>query len=366
MLSANTQYYFEMYVRLEDSDSSANAISTYATNNQGAKFTNSCFCSNNNFSNGIASAGGSSGSENSSKIVSAQWTKISGCFTANGDEKFVTIGNFESDNQTSKQEILKNQGYVYANYRVDDVALYELAVKIPNDTAICAGDSIYVDATLNNFTAHYDWSDGSTQPIRYLKNAGIYKLKTTLEGGCKPIEKQVELKFLPTRADWTSKDTTFCIGDKFVLRAVKDSAGTKLLWSDGSVNPEITITLSGVYWVRLKNNCIVHTDTINVKSLDCTVKAYIPNAFSPNGDGVNDVFYPFIYAIQPVTFYKFDVFDKWGNHVFLSENMTDKWDGKYQDHDCDPGIYAWQLQFKVNQSGVDVPYLYSGDVTLVK
>lgn len=365
ILSAGKEYYFEMYLRLEDT-LYGEIQSTFATNNQGAKFTNTCFCSTTKFANGIASGGTTVGVVNGDKPILGVWTKVAGCFNAVGDEKFVTIGNFQTDNNTQKQLVFPDQGYIYASYRIDDVSLYELDVTLPKDTAICVGDSVYVNAKLNNFTAYYEWSDGSTNPERYLKNAGIYKLKITPEGACKPIEKQIEIKYLPTRADWTTRDTNICNGDKLILRAVKDSTGTNLLWSDDSTNPEITITKSGLYWVRLKNNCIVHTDSINVHILDCGLKVYIPTAFSPNGDGINDFFQPFINTIQPVTLYKFDIFDKWGNQVYLSENINDKWDGKYHDHECNPGVYIWQLQFKVNQAGIEVPFEYSGEVTIIK
>ena len=362
-LTKGKVYYFEMYMRLEDNP--AVLLSDYATNNQTARFTNQCFCIKSNFGGGLA-VGGDIDIKNDGDVILNKWTKISGCFTSKEDEKFLTIGNFDKDSNTKKQKLPVPIDVSDAFYRVDDVSLYELDIHLPNDTTICSGDSIYIDPKLQYFKAAYEWNDGITKPERYFKDVGIYKLKVTPDGLCPTFETQMEIKYLPNRAEWIARDTNLCRGDTLTLTAARDTTDTKFSWSDNSTKPEIKIAKTGLYWVNLKNKCTSHTDTINVRPYDCHVKAYVPNAFSPNGDGVNDVFQPFISSIEPITTYKFDVFDKWGNHVYLSENINDKWDGKYHDHDCPTGAYIWQLQFTVNQAGVEVPYEYSGEVVIVK
>lgn len=362
-LTKNKIYYFEMYMRLEDNP--AVLLSDYATNNQAARITSDCFCTRGKFSGGLA-IGGDIEIKNDGNVILGNWTKISGCFTSKGDENYVTIGNFDTDSKTKKIKLAGAPDVSDAFYRVDDVSLYELDVRLPHDTTICIGDSIFVDPKLQHFKATYEWDNGSTKPERYFKNTGIYKLKVTPDGLCPTFETQMEIKHLPARTNWLARDTNLCKNDTLTLKATQDTAGTKFFWSDNSTQPDIKISKTGLYWVTLKNRCTTHTDTINVRPYDCHVKAYIPTAFSPNGDGINDVFQPYIDSTQPITSYKFDVFDKWGNHVFLSENINDKWDGKYRNNDSPTGIYIWQLQFTTNQGGLDVPYEYSGEVAIIK
>ena len=93
----------------------------------------------------------------------------------------------------------------------------------------------------------------------------------------------------------------------------------------------------------VKNNlgCLDST-TVYVKVVkNCYIA--VPNAFTPNGDGLNDYLYP-LNAYKAIQL-KFAVFDRFGNRLFYTENWTKKWDGKYKSKEVNTGTYVWYLSY---------------------
>lgn len=103
-----------------------------------------------------------------------------------------------------------------------------------------------------------------------------------------------------------------------------------------------------------------------VKSLSNTVETtapfnlYIPNAFTPNGDGLNDVFGA---AGEGISEFTMQVFNRWGNLVFETNDMRRQWDGTYKGEKAELGVYVYQVMAKGPKS-----YMIKrqGSVTLVQ
>jgi gliding motility-associated-like protein len=69
---------------------------------------------------------------------------------------------------------------------------------------------------------------------------------------------------------------------------------------------------------------------------------YVPTAFTPNGDGRNDRFYPFPVGIKAINYFR--VFNRWGQLVFSSNTLHQGWDGKLRGTDQPTGVYVWMAQ----------------------
>jgi gliding motility-associated-like protein len=69
---------------------------------------------------------------------------------------------------------------------------------------------------------------------------------------------------------------------------------------------------------------------------------FIPNTFTPNGDGLNDVFMP---AIMGAEQYHFMVFDRWGMLIFESYDLMQGWDGRFKGNKCQQDVYVWKVDF---------------------
>jgi gliding motility-associated-like protein len=90
------------------------------------------------------------------------------------------------------------------------------------------------------------------------------------------------------------------------------------------------------------------------------VKVLLPNAFSPNGDGKNDVF-----RIPPsISFQlkKFVIFDRWGNEIFTTVDIKKGWDGRYKGQLCDNGSYVYVIEGMNNSERISL----RGSVVLVR
>jgi gliding motility-associated-like protein len=93
------------------------------------------------------------------------------------------------------------------------------------------------------------------------------------------------------------------------------------------------------------------TTTVSV-IIDKTI--YIPNAFSPNGDGENDAFFAFA---KDLTFFSMKVFNRWGELIFATEDKNVSWDGTYKGKILPPSVFVYYAQFefpdgqKINKKG---------------
>jgi gliding motility-associated-like protein len=78
---------------------------------------------------------------------------------------------------------------------------------------------------------------------------------------------------------------------------------------------------------------------------------YVPNSFSPNGDGKNDLFYVEGLELDPV-FFQLEIYDRWGNLVFQSNNIHEKWNGSVNggEYYSQPGVFVYNLSYKISNS----------------
>jgi gliding motility-associated-like protein len=106
----------------------------------------------------------------------------------------------------------------------------------------------------------------------------------------------------------------------------------------------------------------VDTATAFVR-IDGVFSVYVPNTFSPNGDGVNDVFIPIIRDAS-LRDYSFLVFDRWGQEIFASTSIGESWDGHVNGAEPKTDVYAWRLRVR---SDVDAMMReYMGHVTVLR
>jgi gliding motility-associated-like protein len=119
-------------------------------------------------------------------------------------------------------------------------------------------------------------------------------------------------------------------------------------------------TRSGCYYVETTNEfgCKAFDEIcLEIKN---EFSVYLPNSFTPNGDGTNDVFY--LYA-EGISNHVLEIFDRWGQQVFSSNDIHVGWDGKFRDEPCKADIYTYRLSY----TGLNKKkYQESGHVTLLR
>jgi len=109
----------------------------------------------------------------------------------------------------------------------------------------------------------------------------------------------------------------------------------------------------------LDNNGCRNTDTVTV-FLDAVL--YIPNAFTPDGDGVNDIF---LALGKEINTFQLLLFNRWGELIFTSNNINNGWNGRYKGKDSPMDVYVWKIKYSdyVNPEIVNEKI---GHVTLIK
>src|SRR5581483_10933535 len=124
-------------------------------------------------------------------------------------------------------------------------------------------------------------------------------------------------------------DTSICIGSESLIltdNANGNNPAASWLWNTGQKGPSITVDAPGYYYTTVNmNNCFA-SDTVWVQN-GCYMD--IPNAFTPNGDGVNDYFFPRQYLTKGLTSFSMNIYNRWGQLIFETTNIDGRgWDGR--------------------------------------
>lgn len=254
------------------------------------------------------------------------------------------------------------------------VAPYPGAAGIP-DTAICFGSNLQLNASGGSM---YSWSPpfflndpNIPNPIASPDKSIKYVVTITDTLGCpKPAFDTVVVQVQRPVADAGPRDTSIVENQPLQLNA---TGGQFYLWSPATglnnpaiANPVALINTEIDYVVSVSTSagCFA-TDTISVKVYKVVPGIYVPNGFTPNGDGVNDVFRPIAIGMKQINYFK--VYNRWGVLVYSSERTAYDanvgWDGKYRGTPQSSAVYAWIVE---GVDYLDKKITQKGTVTLIR
>lgn len=240
------------------------------------------------------------------------------------------------------------------------IAQLNATVNLGNDTTICRGDSLVLSPGI---FSNYQWQNNSTAATYLVTQAGTYWVQINAGGGCTAtdtISVAVSSSTIPLVLD------TLCNSP---IDITVPGNYTSFHWGTGAVTNYITVTDTGYYSVEVTNafGCTVSGGVL-VMPCDTQVNLrnaafLLPSGFTPNGDGVNDVFYAIRMPNgQSVHYFEMYVFNRWGEEVFGTYNENDGWNGKFRGQDCGPGVFVYSVRY-VSESG---SVLQRGTVTLLR
>jgi gliding motility-associated-like protein len=215
-------------------------------------------------------------------------------------------------------------------------------VKVTNSPGCIASDTIWVhrtrapehtvDTTIC-FGEKY-WAGG-----KYQTQSGHYTDTLTLPSGCDSIL-FTNLSVKPEIRVHIGNDTVLCPGDSYILDATTPGA-TSYLWQDGSTLPTYTATQPGLFWAHVGIDGCIAGDSVYIEA--CPYKLTFPTAFTPNNDGVNDVFQAV--GISVINFHM-EIFDRWGVIMFSTDDITTGWNGTWKNANCPAGVYVYEVTFE--------------------
>jgi len=230
----------------------------------------------------------------------------------------------------------------------------QIFLSLPKDTTLCEKDTINIQLSLDN---NYLWQDGSTNNTKQISKTGIYWV-TANNGDCVASD-TMYAKFESTVLFHLPTDTILCDGSTWDVNLNNIPYG--LNWQDGSQSKHYQISIPGLYTVSVANACGTSKAIINVKDSDCSCSVYAPNAFTPDNNGLNDQFISQS-ACSPMSF-EIQVYNRWGEMIFQSNDISKGWDGNYKGAVCPDGIYYWQITYKMPNTTEQLKY---GTVMLMR
>ena len=132
------------------------------------------------------------------------------------------------------------------------------------------------------------------------------------------------------------------IGEEFLLH-VKTNAN-EFAWQDGNTALNYVVGDSGVYRVIAHNGCGYDTASVHIARKTCACELTLPNAFTPDNDGRNDVFRP----LHPYSMseYRMQIFDHYGKIIFLTYDFGKGWNGTYNGTPAQTGTYIWMATYR--------------------
>lgn len=227
-----------------------------------------------------------------------------------------------------------------------------LPQSLPDDTLICNGIPIAIAATPGGI--RYLWSTGDTVPAIDVLTPGLYEVTITSTDGCITVDSIEVSSGVPPIVD-LGVDSVLC-GKEPTRTLNAFVPNSTYQWSTGRTDSVIVATETAVYSVTVTNACGSASDAVDLTFFAFEEGYFFPNVFSPNNDGINDVFR--VEAARPEE-YRLFVYDRWGSLKFTTQNYQDYWDGG----DAPEGVYYYAIH-TTNCQGYLVQKM--GWVTLVR
>lgn len=236
------------------------------------------------------------------------------------------------------------------------------------DRFICGADSITITASGGS---RYRWSTGdTTASIRFWSGSSAVLWVETWLGNCRSLPDTILILDARVEADFDfAPDTGYAPQEVFFTNLSQPAGALRSFWEFGDGNSSLADNPSHIYRQPGAYRIVLRVESKVTNCADTLVFDYVyidsvsimlPNAFSPNDDGTNDVYEGLVRNFSSIDF---RVFDRWGVRVFQSNKTEIRWDGKKEGNFCQPGVYPYVLE-AVGRNGR--PYSLTGTIVLIR
>jgi gliding motility-associated-like protein len=239
-------------------------------------------------------------------------------------------------------------------------------INLGNDTIICGANSFTIGVPDNpkacirkSKKRGYIWSTGESTPNITVSKSGTYWLEV-IDYDCSSRD-TINIIFDYSQLD-LGENLKICT-EKNESKELSAPGFTKYLWSNGSTSSSIKVEEPGIYWVSARSvlGCD-YIDTVTIED-ECPPRLYIPQIFSPNGDGINDVLQPSGYFVKD---FRLQIFNRWGRLVFESKDPQSGWNGIVDGQPALEGIYVWIVDYAGAYMDSSIRESTKGTVALIR
>jgi gliding motility-associated-like protein len=232
-------------------------------------------------------------------------------------------------------------------------------IRLDSAVTLCRGDK--KELYPGEFES-YRWNDGSVGKTLSVNKEGVYFVTVTDKNNCQASDTAKITSLLQLPSAFLPSDTSVCISSSYHLSAPNAKS---YLWNDNSTSSFLLVDKPGAYWLEIidENNCR-GKDSINIAFKECistSKEFFIPTAFTPNNDGKNDILKPRLPEIPRI--YKFAIYNRWGQLVFQTADLSKGWDGRFNGIAQTTGVFAWTCSYQIGNMS---PETKSGLVTVIR
>jgi gliding motility-associated-like protein len=212
---------------------------------------------------------------------------------------------------------------------------------------------------VNGFTS-YLWQDGTTNSFYPVIQPGTYWAEVINSSGCKTSDTVTIIKLFASPADFIFTDTIICKGGSVLL--LPNKTFSEYLWNTGAVSSSIRVNVQGAYSLRVTDQYgCKGEENILVKDKDCLNKILFPSGFTPNNDGKNDLFKPYVDGV--LLHYELAIYNRWGQIVFKTKDYNFGWNGTLAGSSQDNAVFVWMCRYQFNNQK---PEMQKGTFTLIR
>lgn len=326
------------------------------------------------------------------KICNAQTTQIG--FPPNNDSTIVyqwsptntlsapNVSNpIASPQQTTTYQLLVSNGICVDTFH-QTVQIFTDALTLQGSDVLCGGDTLQLSVTNSqpNQQLTYSWTPtlqiisgaNTAHPLVSPLQTTTYHVSVTNQAGC-VFSDSILINVLSSvlSVNATANPDTIYYGDTTQLNLSMSSNVVSFAWINDVTLSSTTIETPYAYPPNTHTYYAEVTDSQGCKKRDSVIvyvvntpckesNIYIPNAFSPNGDGKNDVLYV---RANNVTKIYFAVYDRWGQRVFETKDISKGWDGIFNGKKIDPAVFGWYAEGECLGGN---KFIKKGNVTLLR
>lgn len=224
-----------------------------------------------------------------------------------------------------------------------------------NEFLLCPGKRIDFSVDQLQYI-NVNWSNGSSQYQTTYNSAGQHWVQVEKPDGCTFVDSFKIVEATPLDSVVVFEDTIFCKDEPFFIYP-PDSM--QVIWPNGS-DSSYYVSREQVIKVFVTDGCHEDVQFFEAIETNCGCDVVMPNAFTPNNDGLNDYFAP----TADCNFQKYNIkiFNRWGTLLFESNNPEEKFDGTFNGNKLPQGVYVYRLTYNTDR----VEGIRSGHLTLMR
>ena len=229
-----------------------------------------------------------------------------------------------------------------------------------SETTICPGKPVTFIATITDggTAPVYQWkingintaTNNDTVILNSLQDGDVVSCALKSNSPCvtnrNALSNNIQISVDPSLApaDFLPADTAIC--DYGNIELVPVGNFTSFLWNTNATTPTLFVTGPGTYWLQITAGIgCSGRDTIIVTTRECLKGFFLPTAFTPNGDGRNEILRPFIGG--RILHYQLTIFNRWGQVVFRSIDPLQGWDGRFKGAAQNNEVFAWTCSYQL-------------------